>query len=1064
MIHYTCPDSDRWTALLGEDMPAEEQLELQSHLNDCPECQRTLETCVADRTDWDRLPHWLTAPPEDPSLQAVVAQLKVSPEATPGATDMPLDFLDPADRPALLGRLGQYEVIEEIGRGGMGVVLKALDPKLHRVVAIKVLAPQLAVSGSARKRFTREARAAAAVAHDHVVTIHAVDEFKSLPYLVMQFVPGSSLQQKISADGPLPTADILRIGAQAAAGLAAAHAQGLIHRDVKPANILLENGVERVRLSDFGLARAIDDASVTQSGVITGTPQYMSPEQACGQPLDHRADLFSLGSVLYAMATGHAPFRGAHGIEVLRRVSDDTPRPIREVNPEIPAWLTAIINRLMAKKPDERFQSAAEVSALLERCLAHVQNPTTVPLTAIPGYRAPARRRRLWTAVALGGLACAIAAVVLQFKTPEGTLVVEIDDPSVKVTLDGKDLVINGAGVQEIRLKPGAYAVQASKDGKTKNEIVSISQGGKTSVRVSLLDDGPHVAAANASPDRSKGPIVGEKKAAPVPRNYTMQPAHAPYAPDLPRFNFTIRDQPWSTVLFEFSKVVNAPVEAAVKPAGTFSFTAPRDERGQTRQYGLGELIDILNESLIPQKFLLVRRSKDFIVVQLDKPIDPALYANVPTYELKQRGATELVNIATFSDKVSTAETLAMATAVLSPLGKAEVTVHGAISMSDQAENVRRFNEQLGALDRQRTAAESKNGEGARPAGPPRPAPGKPSIPSDIPLKGAQPAGLPTQFDKPVREFSVGERNTSVNLLLLSHGSRLITAHADGKARIWDLKSAKSILTFEGQGRGAGALALSNDGARVAMVSDDRIIRVCNTTTGKLEVTMAAREMHITGLAFSLDGTRLYSGARGGTALNHQFGELCTWDVESGDLVNYHSTFAIHSLAKSPNGRSLYVAHKNKFAEIMLRETVPFRNLRECSLQGSTRELAASPNGAHVAVSYGDDCAVRLFDVKGDVFERGEVGTEISADTRPVVALAFSPDGTRLLTGSIGGTVKCWSVTDPTHPRCEFSMHVPFSSGAVDACVFSWDGDQVITAHRDGIVRFWDVPNAKTIP
>src|SRR5205085_5756239 len=221
-------------------------------------------------------------------------------------------------------------------RGGMGVVLKAFDEKLHRVVAIKVLAAPLAASATARKRFTREAQAAAAVRDEHVVTIHAVEEANGLPYLVMEYVAGPSLQERLDRTGPLELNEILRIGVQTAEGLAAAHKQGLVHRDIKPANILLENGIERVKLTDFGLARAIDEASVTQSGVIAGTPMFMAPEQAAGEAVDHRADLFSLGSVLYAMCTGHPPFRASGTMAVLKRVIDDTSRPIREINADIP--------------------------------------------------------------------------------------------------------------------------------------------------------------------------------------------------------------------------------------------------------------------------------------------------------------------------------------------------------------------------------------------------------------------------------------------------------------------------------------------------------------------------------------------------------------------------------------------------------------------------------------------------------------------------------------------------------------------------------------------------------
>ena len=167
---------------------------------------------------------------------------------------------------------------------------------------------------------------------------------------------------------------------QIASGLAAAHAQGLIHRDIKPSNIMLENELARVKITDFGLARAVDDTRLTQYGTLAGTPSYMAPEQARGEPLDRRSDLFSLGSVLYAMATGRAAFRGESSVEVLRRVSDGDPPPVRELNPEAPEWLAEIIERLHAKDPADRFQAAGEVADLLERHLARLQDPSLPPV------------------------------------------------------------------------------------------------------------------------------------------------------------------------------------------------------------------------------------------------------------------------------------------------------------------------------------------------------------------------------------------------------------------------------------------------------------------------------------------------------------------------------------------------------------------------------------------------------------------------------------------------------------------------------------------------------------
>src|SRR5262245_29784801 len=361
-----------------------------------PQVGNFLQQPLADSPAGEALGSGERASGVDPRpLQERRGESQTHEAGSPEAGAVP-DFLTPSQKPGSLGRLDHYEILGIVGHGGMGVVLKGFDEKLHRVVALKVLAPELAVRGTARQRFTREARAAAAVSHEHVVTIHAVEADHRPPYLVMQFIDGVSLQEKLDQGGLPGLKEILRIGLQTAEGLAAAHRQGLVHRDIKPANILLENAVERVKITDFGLARAADDGSLTQSGVIAGTPLYMSPEQAAGQPVDHRSDLFSFGSVLYALCTGGPPFRADGTHAVLKRVIDDRPRPILEVNPEIPAWLCDLIARLQAKDPADRFQSAREVADLLGQHLAHLQQPGqgAMPRAAEKPPARPVRKHR----------------------------------------------------------------------------------------------------------------------------------------------------------------------------------------------------------------------------------------------------------------------------------------------------------------------------------------------------------------------------------------------------------------------------------------------------------------------------------------------------------------------------------------------------------------------------------------------------------------------------------------------------------------------------------------------
>lgn len=368
-------DPRRLDLFLRESLPAEQHRELEVHISACPACRGRLDDLAGGAPWWSEVRLHLGG-------DGAAELSRFGTGEPPRHAAVNLYFLQRSDRSGSLGRLGSYEVLEVLGRGGFGIVLKAFDPALHRPVAIKVLAPEFAVSEAARKRFAREAQAAAAVSHDHVVPVHAVDPDATPPYLVMAFVHGQSLQQRLDAGGALQLEEILRIGMQTAAGLAAAHSQGLVHRDIKPANIMLENGLERVRITDFGLARAVDDASVSQSGALAGTPQYMSPEQATCEPVDQRSDLFALGSTLYAMCTGQAPFRGSPCLAVLKQVCEAEPPPIRSVNSKIPDWLEAIVRKLHAKEPGRRFASATEVSELLEQCLAHIQQPNRQPLPA----------------------------------------------------------------------------------------------------------------------------------------------------------------------------------------------------------------------------------------------------------------------------------------------------------------------------------------------------------------------------------------------------------------------------------------------------------------------------------------------------------------------------------------------------------------------------------------------------------------------------------------------------------------------------------------------------------
>jgi hypothetical protein len=407
-----CPDQATLRALAAGQLDTAAAEVIRLHLAECDACVTVFEgldtvsaqpgllgAALPTLTREEPIPATVPAaeerPPEDEDLVSTIACMRPSPNAH------------------ALGRIGDHDVLSVLGRGGMGVVLKAFDISLHRTVAIKVLSSHLAASRKAQRRFLREARAAAGINHPNVVTIHAVEEAEGMPYLVMEYVAGQTLRRRIHSGGPFDLTSLLRIGSQIAAGLAAAHKHGVIHRDIKPANVMLEDGIERVKITDFGLALvALDIAQITSADHVVGTPAYMSPEQVAGGRVDPRTDLFSLGCVLYAMVTGSSPFLGAHALDIARRVTDVSPRPLHELKPTIPLFLSQTVSRLLEKNPDKRYQSAEEVHDLLLGHLARTQQGSVSDevrgaTRPAPGPRRP---RRWWPVAAAILLAVLLAA------------------------------------------------------------------------------------------------------------------------------------------------------------------------------------------------------------------------------------------------------------------------------------------------------------------------------------------------------------------------------------------------------------------------------------------------------------------------------------------------------------------------------------------------------------------------------------------------------------------------------------------------------------------------------
>ncbi len=379
--------------------------ETQEHVDQCPHCLSLLDQFSEDA----ELRTWIGSaprqPPSEPALDRLMSELVDTKQGRSGPTGSQ-GISDEASIVASALQFTGHSVEAELGRGGMGIVVKAHDLALNRAVAIKILRPERNAEPASRQRFLNEARATASLKHDHVVQLYAVIGPENLPpYMVMEFVDGPTLRQRLEQTGPLPPRGAAEYCAQIGSGLAAAHAAGLIHRDVKPANILLDLGSARAKLMDFGLARTVDGAGLTLDGELMGTPAYMSPEQI-RQPesVDERSDVYSLGATLYEAMTGVEPFRGtAHG--VMLQVLHEEPRKPRLINESIPQDLETICLKALAKEPAGRYRSAAAFTEDLRRWLRGE------PILARP----PGPTGRLWRwskrnprVAVLGGLVAAL--------------------------------------------------------------------------------------------------------------------------------------------------------------------------------------------------------------------------------------------------------------------------------------------------------------------------------------------------------------------------------------------------------------------------------------------------------------------------------------------------------------------------------------------------------------------------------------------------------------------------------------------------------------------------------
>jgi WD40 repeat protein/serine/threonine protein kinase len=1023
-----CPDRDTLQKLVLGLLPDAEATPLENHLESCSHCAQVLSEARVRDALTRQLQEGHAAAAVIPrgavveeliqkvnSLQASSGDSPTRTRTATGESQWPFGQIPPpAQIPAGLVNLGPYRIAGVIGAGGMGTVFAAEDSKLRRTVALKILQPTRAGDPTARERFMREARAVAAVNHDNIVSIYAVDEDHGVLYLVMPMLAGESLQSRLDREGKLPPREVVRLGQQIAEGLAAAHKCGLIHRDIKPSNVWLEEQPDgwRAKILDFGLARLEqDNALMTSDGVILGTPAYMAPEQARRQDVDARADLFSLGCVLYRATTGQLPFPAADSLStLLARFMDEPPAPV-ELDPLVPVALSELIMRLLAREPANRPACARVVSEMLNT----LEHGVTTEFKSPVHKPKRSRQRVFWGVVAALGLVVGAAAVFFQDSLHR---LMHPDTPQVK-----SDEPVSPA-------TPGTPAVpfvHTALDDLRRENIDPYE------LRIAGRGEADKAPAALVA-------VLGDSRL-----NDTWPIA---FSPDDKTLVTSCGDRfirAWDTETGEERR--RYPTDAnrgAFSPDGTLLALWLTD--GTVKILDAVDWKEVKTIQPVQWSYWFLAFSPDSKLLATSSPDNVATIWDVKTWKKIQSINLGNTNAVAFRDGSQTLVAAAdgclklfdVATGQLHDNYKGMPSFEWPAFSADGQLYLRSTAEKLGVIDTasgdEKTVLQSKGDYILR----------RGAFSFDGRLVAA--AGR----DNVVKVWDVGSgkqlhkfsghrhsRFTSVTGLAFSHDGKLLASGGDdGRTRIWELTTGNERCSPRAHSRSVNSVSINRDGNVLASGGEDSTIRLWNLTTGKVDVLRDHLDCVYT-VAFSPDGRTLASASRDHT--------VRLWGVNER-LLGLHGDMVL-TVAWSPDGDAVASGSLDSTAIIWdvnsdARKVFP-RPRRN-------HFVAFSPDGKTLAASSADGIQeVQLWDV---------------AKTRPTGMLrggsciAFNPDGMTVITAK-PYLVQIWDLTSQQETKRLLGPE------AVPAISISPDGRWLaLTDNLDCKLWLWDLKLDQPVP